>query len=648
MRDRALALLVAAALVFAQTPVARAGGALETVDITAGLPSPLAGQVAAKVIGIKWDGRAIPVRYSLNTTLDPVPNPLGAASLTLVEARAAFERSFARWNAVPTSFIDMRLTGTTANPGVRGFDFVNELTFRTGATFTAIASSPSTSLIADSEFVDGDDIDGDGDSDVSSAITAAADVDGDGDIEFPPGLYKAGTILDNDVQFNTKTANGLRFTVADAQIDAVTRSVDLECVAVHEFGHSFGLSHTLINQHSASDPTGATMFPFIDTGDPASELSGRSIETDDIAWASYFYPEGTASSGLAALQAGDIAFASVFGLVTGEIRHGVLNQPVAGAHVFSQDWSTATIGVSAFSGTTQLSFNPATGGLSIVNDPSFSILDGRYVLPVPKGSYAIGVEATDGEPAAASNISFTAQIGGAFGQLNFNEEFWNNNKEESAEKRPWQPKNLAVSEGKTQSGVNLTTNRTINIANYGAIGAIGFINSPPGRYYAVRVPATQIVSATAGGPFLLHGALFNTYVLDASTPALFSEALVTTGTVDASGEVTALHLATPLSRATSFLGQDGDFAPLFEHNPHELGRTVREGIAGGTITDLFLVIRIPTLTPYPGISGQPPVVGLNTTAPLYGLSYVSNDGITWVRQTAFNFRFALVLSDVLN
>ena len=648
MRAPVLSLLVSAALVLAQTPVARAGGALETVDITGARPSPIAGQLAARVIGIKWDLRAIPVRYSLNTTLDPVPNPLGVASLTLAEARAVFERSLARWNAVPTSFIDMRLTGTSANPGVRGFDFVNELTFRTGATFAAIASSPSTTLIADAELSDGDDIDGDGDSDVSAALDVAADADGDSDIEFPAGLYKAGTILDNDVQFNTKAANGLRFTVADGQIDAVTRSVDLECVAVHEFGHSFGLSHTLVNQQSAADPSGATMFPFIDTGDPASELAGRSVEIDDIAWASYFYPEGTAASGLPALQAGDVAFASVFGLVSGEIRHGVLNQPVAGAHVFSQDWVSAAVGVGAFSGTTQLSFDPATGGLFVVNDVAFSILDGRYVLPVPKGSYAIGVEATDGEPAAAANISFTAQIGGAFGQLNFNEEFWNNNKEESPEKRPWQPKNLAVSAGRVQGGVDVTTNRALNIANYGAIGAIGFINSPPGRYYAARVPAAQIAAATAGGPFLLHGALFNTYLVDASTPALFSEALVTTGTVDAGGQITALDLATPLTRATSFLGQDGDFAPLFEHNPHEIGRKVREGIAGGTITDLFLVIRIPTSTPYPGISGQPPLVGLNITAPFHGLSYVSNDGVTWVRQTTFNFRFALVLSEAAN
>ena len=90
---------------------------------------------------------------------------------------------------------------------------------RTAATFGAFASSPSTSLIEDTEFTDGLDIDRDGDSDVAASIIRARDVDADGDIEFPAGLYKAGTILDNDVQFNTKTTNGLRFTVDDAAVD---------------------------------------------------------------------------------------------------------------------------------------------------------------------------------------------------------------------------------------------------------------------------------------------------------------------------------------------------------------------------------------------------------------------------------------------
>ena len=117
----------------------RAAGFLQVLDITAAPPASLPGHVVARLVPIRWDDRSLPVRYSLNT-LDPIPNPLGAPVLTLAQAREALQASLDVWNAIPTSYVHMQITGTVANTGPRGFDFKNELTFRTPANFGAIAA----------------------------------------------------------------------------------------------------------------------------------------------------------------------------------------------------------------------------------------------------------------------------------------------------------------------------------------------------------------------------------------------------------------------------------------------------------------------------------------------------------------------------
>ncbi len=152
------------------------------------------------------------------------------------------------------------------------------------------------------------------------------------------------------------------------------------------------------------------MFPLIDTGDPASELAQASPDLDDIGWAALTYPEGTAASGPAALQAGDVAFTSQWGLITGEVRHGVLNQPIAGANVYAVDRSNNSVAVSAISGTTNLSFNPLNGGLFFVPNVAQAIVNGNYAIPVPQGNYSVGVEPMDGLPVAGAQVNFTPRL----------------------------------------------------------------------------------------------------------------------------------------------------------------------------------------------------------------------------------------------
>src|ERR1051325_524121 len=106
-------ILLTTCMILMSVASTRAGGVLETIDVTAGTPSPIPGHIVAKVIGIKWDARSIPVNYKVNNTLNPIPNPLGPAFLSVADATTALQGSFNAWNNIPTSYINMQIVGTT-------------------------------------------------------------------------------------------------------------------------------------------------------------------------------------------------------------------------------------------------------------------------------------------------------------------------------------------------------------------------------------------------------------------------------------------------------------------------------------------------------------------------------------------------------
>ena len=259
----------------------------------------------------------------------------------------------------------------------------------------------------------------------------------------------------------------------------------------------------------------------------------------------------------------------MYGVIEGNVQHGILNQPIAGANAFAVSKLTGRVVSSGFSGTTQVSYNPATGGLSVLN-PAFNILDGKYRIPVPLGIYGVGIEPVDGQPAAAGNISLTAQIGSILGQLNFNEEFYNRHREEAVEVRPGESFPVVVLPGWTRNGIDLITTQAFNINNFGNRNFVGFTGATPGQYYAVQVPASQIAAIMPGELLAAHSVLFNTRVLDASTTPKFAEAMLTTGVVNADGTAT-IDLAHPLERDSTFVGQDDDFSPFFLKRPRLTG-----------------------------------------------------------------------------
>jgi hypothetical protein len=143
-----------------------AGGNLSEIDVTHAEASPIPGEVMATAVGLRWDDRCIPADYRVNTTMFPLPNNGTVPPLDQLTVVKALKAAFSIWRDIPTSYIDMGIVGTTDTTQPIGFDFINEVSF-VPLGLPLFGFSPSYALIADSELVDGDDLDLDGGSDVS-------------------------------------------------------------------------------------------------------------------------------------------------------------------------------------------------------------------------------------------------------------------------------------------------------------------------------------------------------------------------------------------------------------------------------------------------------------------------------------------------
>ena len=606
-------LICASALAIATTQ-AYAGGRLDTFKFT-GESNFIPGFEDVEIVGIFWDDRCTNVSY----TVDDIPAiGVGGSLIPASVWSGVMQTAFESWNNIPTSYIEMNVVGdpVTLGNGVRRFDFINELTFETPVGSGFLASSPSTSLQADATFVAGDDIDGDGDSDVfdtgATSISTCHDFDEDGDIEFPAGDYLAGTILDNDVQYNNRLAGAgivWELTPTSTPAGQFERPTDIETVAVHEFGHSHGLAHSFINQSSINDGTGATMFPFIDIDDRFSELGGRSLHEDDIAWSSFIYPEGkTEGSGPSAVQPGDIAFQNFYRTIRGSYTQGGFG--VLGGNISAtQVGANGRTVVSAYSGLAR-AFSP--DGIGVFVFPiDVSVISDQYVIPVPRGTYTLAMQALDGDPAATGNISITAQIGGILGQHGYPEEFRSSPALESEiETNPGQSTPIGA-QTKNQTGINVATNIDVTLRNAGALTNIGTgaAIGVSDVVYAERFSNANVLALLSSGATMTT-ATFRTGVFDASVVSSWQEAGVYLGRLNNDGTAS---LVSPLFTRTNFIGQDGDSTPLFLADPTTVSANARAALEADPTLDVFAVLRAKNDFPRAD-DPRPPLLGLQATA----------------------------------
>ena len=646
----ACALVFAAAL--APQPVA-AGGSLQGNDFTdfanfdAG---PVPGSVMVPEVPIRWDARCLPVRYRFNNEIAANSSP----ALDDDATRAVLQRALDRWNDIATSYIDLQMTDSDFQRPRQGpfdfvrFDFVNEVNFLSTINDPWLAISPSVSNVFSGFYTAGTDLDGDGDSDffdpVAEGIEVCADVDGDGDNDFPAGFYPAGTLWDNDVSFN----NGAVWTTGTPT--TVFGEADLEGTAVHEFGHSQGLAHSGINQHSAEDGSGATMFPFVFTNQVDYQEAIRTPSSDDVAWSSFTYPEGSADEGPAALQEGDVAFDAAYGVISGDVLDGELGLPLAGGHLFAIDRQSGEIVSGVYTGQIRHGFIPGVFFGVFPDFPEFHLVGSEYQLPVPVGHYHLAIEAFDGTPVGAGSIEFAPIYGATFGQLDFNEQYLTD------ENHPkFSPRKIHVKAGETVSGVDHTIREAVNLDGFDLVSIfgnfdldqLGFSTAPPETVYAVEIPADEVALLLDAG-LEPTGAAFRTWVPESVPPVLFKSAALVSGEV-IDGEAT-IDLHPPIAKAaqipgqedTLFLAQENDFSPLYFDNPRKLARDLERAIDQGE-TSFFLVLQVPE--EFQGTFQLPPAIGLDVGQEIGLLerSYMSTDeGETWAAMPTVNFMFRLV------
>ncbi len=312
-----------------------------------------------------------------------------------------------------------------------------------------------------------------------------------------------------------------------------------------------------------------------------------------------------------------MAFDDVFGVIEGEAFHGATGIPLAGGSVFAVDATTGRRVASALTGTVFQVIDPAENRRRSLPDAQ-GILDGRYRLAVPLGRHFVGLEGIDGTPLFATNVNEIAIEGSVNRQVDFLQELFNRGAEGSREHAPGLGVPVpVVNRGEAVRGIDFVTERSDFLRPFDTI-LIGagradifvFRAATPGFYYAVQFPAEELEDALADGGTLVAGRFHTLSFFARSLVATYEEALLTTGRVSMNGTA-ELDLDDPWVREAPFAGLEDDFSTLYFPASRGLTDRVRNGLATGDVESLFLVLRVPLDTPFPGVFWVPPLVGSN-------------------------------------
>jgi len=310
---------------------------------------------------------------------------LPGSGLSNTQLQAVLQAAFDTWEQSPTSNIAFTYAGESDEHEV-GIDGINLVTF-TDQNFVfdpgVLAVAVTYSFAVETTITDTNN-----------------DLNGDGTPDLPNGVYPAGSIYEADIVFNASY---------DFQTSGVAGSVDLQAVALHEIGHSVGLSHSVVD--------GAVMYPFL----AADITAARTPKADDLAYLSYLYPN-------------EPAYSNTFGSISGTVSNGFNSLRILGAHVYALD--------------------PASGNKVI---GAYSLEQGDYLIPgLPPGNYYVGMEPLDGDPIAADPQRINEVIAPTF-DTNFVEEFYDAN-EANIETDTQNADAISVVAGGAVSNIDLITN----------------------------------------------------------------------------------------------------------------------------------------------------------------------------------------------